>query len=124
MFVAQLYADFSGLMDIVLGTAEVFDITLPENFNLPFLSENLSEFWRRWHITLGEWLKDYILFPIYRSNGFKKLDKWCKAKWGKKYAKKFNLPSTSHCLFHGLLSDYGMEADGITYSVLEFICGS
>lgn len=93
MFVAQLYADFSGLMDIVLGTAELFDIALPENFNLPFLSLNLSEFWRRWHITLGEWLKDYILFPIYRSNGFRKLDKWCKGKWGKKYAKKFNLPS-------------------------------
>lgn len=93
MFVAQLYADFSGLMDIVVGTAELFDITLPENFNLPFLSRNLSEFWRRWHITLGEWLKDYILFPIYRSNGFRKLDKWCKGKWGKKYAKTFNLPS-------------------------------
>lgn len=93
MFVAQLYADFSGLMDIVVGTGELFDITLPENFNIPFLSRNLSEFWRRWHITLGEWLKDYILFPIYRSNTFKKLDKWCKNKWGKKYAKTFNLPS-------------------------------
>ena len=93
MFVAQLYADFSGLMDIVVGVAELFDITLPENFNLPFLSRNLSEFWRRWHITLGEWLKDYVLFPIYRSSGFRKLDKWCKNKWGKKYAKSFNLPS-------------------------------
>ena len=93
MFVAQLYADFSGLMDIVIGTAEMFDITLPENFNFPFLSRNLSEFWRRWHITLGEWLKDYVLFPIYRSKGFRKLDKWCKAKWGKKYAKKFDMPT-------------------------------
>lgn len=93
MFVAQLYADFSGLMDIVIGVAELFDIRLPENFNLPFTSLTLSEFWRRWHITLGEWLKDYILFPIYRSNGFRNLDKWCKSKWGKKYAKKFNLPS-------------------------------
>ena len=92
MFVAQLYADFSGLMDIVIGTAELFDITLPENFNLPFLSRTLSEFWRRWHITLGEWLKDYVLFPIYRSKIFKNFDKWCKGKWGKKYAKKFNLP--------------------------------
>lgn len=93
MFVCQLYADFSGLMDIVIGTAELFGITLPENFNLPFLSTNLQEFWRRWHITLGEWLKNYVLFPIYRSKTFRNLNKWCKKKWGKHYEKKFDLPS-------------------------------
>lgn len=98
MFVGQLYADFSGLMDIVIGTAELFGIVLPENFNLPFLSESLSEFWRRWHITLGEWLKNYVLFPLYRSRTIMKLNKWCKKKWGKHYDKHFNLPSYI-CLF-------------------------
>lgn len=92
MFALQLYCDFSGLMDIVLGASECLGIILPENFNTPFYSLNLSEFWRRWHITLGGFLRDYVLYPIQRSKGFKNLRKWCKNHFGKGYEKKFNLP--------------------------------
>ncbi|MCR5673414.1 MAG: hypothetical protein K6F87_06850 [Lachnospiraceae bacterium] len=92
MFAMQLYCDFSGLMDIVLGCSEVLGITLPENFNTPFYSVNLSEFWRRWHITLGAFLRDYVLYPLQRSNGFKNMRKWCKNHLGKGYEKKFNFP--------------------------------
>ena len=98
LFAMQLYCDFSGLMDIVLGISEVLGITLPENFDTPFYSLNLSEFWRRWHITLGAFLRDYVLYPIQSSLAFKKLRKFCKKHLGKGYEKKFNIP-----LYLGLL---------------------
>ncbi|MCR5473849.1 MAG: hypothetical protein K6F28_01455 [Lachnospiraceae bacterium] len=92
LFAMQLYCDFSGLMDIVLGISEVLGINLPENFNTPFYSVSLSEFWRRWHITLGGFLRDYVLYPLQRSKAFKNMRKFCKARLGKGYEKKFNLP--------------------------------
>ena len=92
MFAMQLYCDFSGLMDIVLGSSEVLGITLPENFNTPFYSLNLSEFWRRWHITLGAFLRDYVLYPVQRSASFKKMRRFCKEHLGKGYEKKYNIP--------------------------------
>ena len=59
-----LYCDFSGGIDIVLGISKIFNINLVENFDKPYLSESVKEFWRRWHISLGTWLKDYIYIPL------------------------------------------------------------
>ena len=70
LFLIQLYADFTGSMDIIFGVSGLYGIGLPENFNLPFVARNLSEFWRRWHITLGTWLKNYIFYPIIKSESF------------------------------------------------------
>ncbi len=92
MFAMQLYCDFSGLMDIVLGCSEVLGINLPENFDTPFYSTNLSEFWRRWHITLGGFLRDYVMYPLQKAKPFEKLRKVFRKKWGRNYAQKFDLP--------------------------------
>lgn len=75
LYVVQLYMDFSGVMDIACGTGEIFNVNLPENFRQPFFSKNISEFWSRWHITLGTWFKDYIYYPISLSKFSKNLTK-------------------------------------------------
>lgn len=86
-YTLQLYTDFSGGMDIVLGTAQLFGIRLPENFRTPFYSISMSELWRRWHITLGLWLKDYIMFPFLKSGPAAKFRTFCQKYFGKKVAK-------------------------------------
>lgn len=82
-FAIQLYADFSGYMDIVIGIGQLFGITIPDNFRQPFFSKNMSEFWKRWHITLGMWLQDYVFYPVLKSSSFKKLGKSLTGKFGK-----------------------------------------
>lgn len=90
-FTFQLYTDFSGCMDIVLGAAEVFGICLPENFRTPFFSKNVSEFWRRWHITLGAWLKDYVLYPLLHCELFRRLKKILKKRVGRTWGERLVL---------------------------------
>lgn len=70
-FTFQIYGDFSGYSDIAIGTAKLFGITLTKNFNLPYFSRNISEFWRRWHITLNKWFIDYVYIPLGGSRGSK-----------------------------------------------------
>lgn len=64
MYGIQLYCNFSGGIDIVRGIAKMFGIDMEENFRRPLFSISLADFWRRWHITLGTWLKDYLFFPL------------------------------------------------------------
>ena len=71
----QIYADFAGYMDIACGVSEVMGITVAENFDAPYLSESVPEFWRRWHMTLGSFFRDYLFYPVLRSRAFKKLKK-------------------------------------------------
>lgn len=80
----QLYADFSGGIDVVLGTAELFGITLDENFKRPFFAVSITDFWHRWHITLGTWMKDYVFYPLSLSKGMSRFGKWSKKRFGKK----------------------------------------
>ena len=64
LYTFQIYADFSGYTDIALGTARLFGFDLMENFKRPLLAKNISDFWRRWHISLSSWVNDYIFNPI------------------------------------------------------------
>ncbi|MDE6413575.1 MAG: MBOAT family protein [Eubacterium sp.] len=81
-YTIQLYMDFSGTMDAVCGTAQIFGIEMPENFKRPFFSKSISEFWKRWHITLGAWFRDYIFYPISMSKPMKNLTTSARKKVG------------------------------------------
>lgn len=81
-YTIQLYNEFSGCIDIVIGSGEIFGIKLPENFRQPFFADNASDFWRRWHITLGTWLKDYIFYSVSLAKPVKNLAKKVKKTFG------------------------------------------
>jgi len=87
-FAVQLYADFSGCMEVALGTSLLFGISLPENFNSPYMSRTIREYWQRWHITLGTYLRDYLYYPLLKSAPFVALGDWGRKKFGKKRGKK------------------------------------
>ena len=70
-FTFQIYGDFSGYSDIAIGTARLFGINLMKNFNLPYFSRDITEFWRRWHISLNKWFIDYVYIPLGGSRGTK-----------------------------------------------------
>ncbi len=72
-FAIRIYCDFSGYSDMAVGLAHLFGYKLTNNFNMPYLAENVSEFWRRWHISLSNWLRDYIFIPLSGGRGSSQL---------------------------------------------------
>lgn len=124
-FTCQLYMEFSGCMDIVIGSGEIFGVKLPENFRQPFFAAGASDFWRRWHITLGTWLKDYVFYPVSLAKAVKKLAKRIKSRFGLKVSK-FVAPTialfavwTINGIWHGAGANYIFY--GMYYFVLIFI---
>lgn len=81
-YAAQLYADFTGGIDITIGIAQVLGIRLEENFIRPFFSKNIIEYWRRWHISMGTWFRDYVFYPCSISKPMKAITSWTKKHFG------------------------------------------
>ena len=86
-FSLQMFMDFSGYMDIVCGAGMAMGITVPENFDRPLGAHSTAEFWRRWHITLGAWFRDYVFFPVTVSRPAAKLAKALRGKGWTRLAK-------------------------------------
>lgn len=83
----QLYCDFSGYMDIARGISQIFGIELDKNFDHPFFARSAAEFWRRWHITLGAWFKDYVYMPLVISPRVARLSRRVKKTFGSRAGK-------------------------------------
>lgn len=79
LYAFQLYADFSGGIDISRGVAQIFGVDMIDNFRRPYFSKSINEYWRRWHISLGAWMKDYIFNPLAISSAFLNASKKMKA---------------------------------------------
>jgi len=67
LYALQIYYDFSSYTDMAIGVGTIFGLTLPENFDHPYIAKSIREFWHRWHITLSNWFRDYLFFPLGRS---------------------------------------------------------
>lgn len=120
--VIQIYADFSAYMDIMCGISQMYGVTLESNFDHPFFSRSVSEFWRRWHMTLGGWFKDYVYYPITVSKGMKKFSRWSKQYLPKKIAQIFmaGIPVMTVWILTGLWhgTGAGYVAWGLYYGTL------
>lgn len=80
-YAVQIYADFAGYMDIAIGVSRVLGVEIAENFNAPYFASSIPDFWRRWHMTLGSWFRDYLFYPVMRSRLLKSLSKSLKKKY-------------------------------------------
>lgn len=116
-YTIQLYMEFSGVIDIVIGSGYMFGIKLPENFRQPFFSQSASEFWRRWHISLGTWLKTYLFYPVTNAGLTKRWNKYARKKYGKYISKVGTsfLALTPVWLFNGLW--HGAKWNYIFYGI-------
>ena len=114
LYTLQLYSEFSGIMDVMCGLGEMMGLHLPENFRRPFFARSINEFWQRWHITLGGWLRDYIFYPISLSKAFMSLSKSAGKKFNRYYA---NLIPTAVALFFVWFSNGFWHGSGWKYIV-------
>ena len=85
IYALQIYFDFSGYSDMAIGIGRVLGFTYRENFDYPFLALSAGEFWRRWHISLGDWFREYLMYPIMRSRPFRRLSMKKSERHGRMY---------------------------------------
>lgn len=121
-FSIQLYLDWLGCMDIARGVSQIFGVELDRNFWHPFFSKNMPEFWRRWHISLGSWFKDYLLYPVSMSRLCKTINKFTRKKWGKQASRALSSVIPAACVWivtgvwHGAAACYVLW--GIYHGIL------
>ncbi len=122
---ARIYCDFSGGIDIMLGISRLFGIELPENFDRPFCSLSLREFWNRWHITLGEWFERYVFYPLSLSMPMQRLSRHVRSRLGNKRGRKLPMYFATLCtwlltgLWHGARANF--IAWGLTNGILVIV---
>ncbi len=94
-YAIELYADFTGGIDITIGIGELFGIHIAENFKRPFFSKSVKKYWNRWHISMGTWFRDYIFYPVSISKPMKKITSFSKKQFGVNVSKKVTVYSSS-----------------------------
>lgn len=122
MFYAlELYADFTGGIDITIGIAETMGITVTENFQRPYLSKNIKEYWKRWHITMGTWFTDYIFYPISVCKPMLNISKFSRAKLGDVIGKRVPVYLASFAVWFTTGIWHGASWNFIVWGLMNFV---
>ena len=120
-FMLQIYFDFSGYSDMAIGLGKMFGFEFSENFNYPYIATSVSEYWRRWHISLGEWFRDYLYYPLSFGPAIK-VRKCAAKKFSRKTA---GMISTFFVLFITWMSTgiwHGANWTFVVWGLIQFVC--
>lgn len=120
-YALELYADFTGGIDITIGIAETMGITVTENFRRPYLSKNIKEYWKRWHITMGTWFTDYIFYPISVCKPMLKLSKFSRRKLGDFIGKRVPVYLASFAVWFTTGIWHGASWNFIVWGLMNFV---
>ena len=120
-YAIELYADFTGGIDITIGIAQVFGVKLAENFERPFFSKNITEYWRRWHITMGTWFKDYIFYPVSVCPWMLKLSKKSREVFGQAIGKRVPVYLATAIVWFTTGLWHGASWNFIVWGMLNFL---
>lgn len=122
MFYAfELYCDFTGGIDITIGIAQMMGIKVKENFELPYFSKSIKEYWNRWHITMGTWFTDYIFYPITVSGPFIKLAKKARKNLGEQIGKRVPIYLSSLVVWFATGIWHGAAWNFIVWGLMNYV---
>lgn len=125
VYMLQVYFDFSGYSDMAIGIGRILGFTYKENFDYPFIAKDVSEYWHRWHISLSTWFRDYLLYPILRSRGMRRLSMKKSERHGHMYYRNLATMIATTCvwaftgLWHG--ASWNFIVWGLYFCVLQLL---
>lgn len=120
-YALELYADFTGGIDITIGTAETLGIHITENFRRPYFSKNIKEYWKRWHITMGTWFTDYIFYPISVCQPMLKINKFSRKHFGAVIGKRVSVYLSSFVVWFTTGIWHGASWNFIVWGLGNFV---
>ncbi len=120
LYTIELYADFTGGIDITIGVAECFGVRLQENFMRPYFSTSLKEYWRRWHISMCSWFRDYLFYPVSTSRAMQNFSKFLRARFGPNIGKRLPVYVSSFVVWFATGIWHGASWNFITWGLLNF----
>ncbi len=120
LYTLELYADFTGGIDITIGISEMLGIRVQENFDRPFFSPSVKEYWRHWHISMAAWFRTYLFYPISVCPPMKKLLKFTRKHFGEKAGKRIPVYISSAIVWFATGLWHGPAANYITWAMLHF----
>lgn len=121
LFTVELYADFTGGIDITIGIAESLGIRIKENFIRPYFSTSLKEYWRRWHISMASWFRDYLFYPVSTSGWMKRFTKFTKNRFGQGVGKRIPVYAASFIVWFSTGIWHGASWNFIVWGLANFV---
>ncbi|MBQ7460196.1 MAG: MBOAT family protein [Oscillospiraceae bacterium] len=120
LYTVELYADFTGGIDITIGVAQMFGVEVKENFMRPYFSTSLKEYWRRWHITMCSWFRDYLFYPVSTSRWMGRFTKFTKKHFGQKAGKRIPVYVSSFIVWFSTGLWHGASWNFIVWGLLNW----